>query len=81
MYYLGGSMKQVAPTLTFWLYPKPFKSMDFANRFRYGCNRFSQYGRSEQYENKSHLIDVNMFEILRDDTHILEIITYCLSSI
>lgn len=63
-------MKLVAPTLAFWVYPKPFKSIDFTHRFRYGCNRFSQYGRSEQYDDKSHIISVNMFEILKDNTYI-----------
>ena len=63
-------MKLVAPTLAFWVYPTPFKSIDFTHRFRYGCNRFSKYGRSEQYDDKSHIMSVNMFEILKDITYI-----------
>lgn len=68
-------MKQVAPTLSFVIYPEEHRREQvFTNTTSFGYNKLCQFGTYENYpyyKQQPHIISLNELTITRDDKYII----------
>ena len=66
-------MKQVAPTLSFVIYPEEYRrEWVFTNTTSFGCSGLFQFGTYESYpyyKQQPHIISLNELAITRDDNY------------